>query len=183
MIRPYRPSKQSINQPRIGNILDPLGNDKKWTNVWGAVMNVPQPSGGVPVSPTPTPSVTPTMTVTPTSTVTPTPSVTPTNTPTPSITPSVSPTSSSTPTPTPSVTPSASPCFCTTYSYGTTGVNTGVQSFNYARCSDGASRIFSIVEASGPTTQGSVCARTGTVSLRSESGTPTNTFVTAGGCC
>jgi hypothetical protein len=169
MIRPYRPSKQ----PRIGNILDPLGNDKKWVNVWGAVMNVPQPSGGAPVSPTPTP----------TSTVTPTPSVTPTNTPTPSITPSVSPTSSLTPTPTPSITPSASPCFCTTYTYGTTGVNTGVQSFNYARCSDGANRIFSIVEASGPTTQGSVCARTGTVSLRSESGTPTNTFVTAGGCC
>ena len=115
MIRPYRPSKQSINQPRIGNILDPLGNDKKWTNVWGAVMNVPQPSGGVPVSPTPTPSVTPTNTptpsVTPTSTVTPTPSVTPTSTVTP--TPSVTPTSTITPTPsvtpTSTVTPSVTP--------------------------------------------------------------------------
>ncbi len=111
MIRPYRPSKQSINQPRIGNILDPLGNDKKWTNVWGAVMNVPQPSGGVPVSPTPTPSATPTMTVTPTITPTntPTPSVTPTSTVTP--TPSVTPTSTVTPsvTPTSTITPSVTP--------------------------------------------------------------------------
>ena len=111
MIRPYRPSKQSVNQPRIGNILDPLGNDKKWTNVWGAVMNVPQPSGGAPVSPTPTPSVTPTNTVTPTASVTPTPSITPTNTLTPSVTPTltpsitptntVTPTNTTTPTPTP----------------------------------------------------------------------------------
>jgi hypothetical protein len=93
MIRPYRPSKQSVNQPRIGNILDPLGNDKKWTNVWGAVMNVPQSSGGAPVSPTPTPSVTPTMTVTPTPSVTPTSSVTPTPSVTPSITPSITPSS------------------------------------------------------------------------------------------
>jgi hypothetical protein len=169
MIRPYTPSKQ----PRIGNILDPLGNDKKWVNVWGAVMNVPQPSGGAPVSPTPTP----------TSSVTPTPSVTPTNTPTPSITPSVSPTSSSTPTPTPSVTPSASPCFCTTYSYGTTGVNTGIQGWSYRRCSDNALRGFDIVESGSAGTQGSVCARTGTIQLVSETGPVSNTFVSAGGCC
>lgn len=104
MIRPYKgPQRQPINQPRVGNILDPLGDGKKWTNVWGAVMNVPQPSGGAPVSPTPTPSITPTMTVTPTNTVTPTQTPTSSLTPTPSITP----TNTTTPTNTP--TPSATP--------------------------------------------------------------------------
>lgn len=101
MIRGYKgPQRQPINQPRIGNILDPLGNEKKWTNVWGAVMNVPQPSGGAPVSPTPTPSITPTTSVTPTPSVTPTITPTRTVTPTPSITPTITPTSSLTPTPT-----------------------------------------------------------------------------------
>lgn len=111
MIRPYKgPQRQPINQPRIGNILDPLGDGKKWTNVWGAVMNVPQPSGGAPVSPTPTPTntetPTPTPSITPTQTATntPTPSITPTLTPTSTVTPTVTttPTSTLTPTPTPS---------------------------------------------------------------------------------
>jgi len=102
MIRPYKgPQRQPINQPRVGNILDPLGDGKKWTNVWGAVMNVQKDS--TPVTPTPTPSVTPTMTVTPTSSLTPTPTITPTNTVTPT------PTSSLTPTPTNTVTPSITP--------------------------------------------------------------------------
>lgn len=76
MIRGYRgPKKPSINQPRIGNILDPLGDGRKWTNVWGAVINVPKPTEE-PITPTPTPtSITPTPT--PTVTVTPTPSATP----------------------------------------------------------------------------------------------------------
>lgn len=114
MIRGYRgPQRQPINQPRIGNLLDPLGDDRKWTNVWGAVMNVPQPSGGAPVSPTPTP----TASVTPTPSIT--PSVTPTSslTPTPSITPTITPTR--TLTPTPSITPSSSPL-----ASGTTEANT-----------------------------------------------------------
>lgn len=80
MIRGYRgPKKPSINQPRIGNILDPLGNGRKWTNVWGAVMNVPQPSGE-PITPTPTPTPGLSPTPTPTATITPTP--TPSSTPT-----------------------------------------------------------------------------------------------------
>ena len=88
MIRGYKgPQRQPINQPRIGNILDPLGNGKKWTNVWGAVMNVPQPSSGIAVSPTPTP----------TASVTPTPSITPTLTPTKTSTPTPTPTASSIP--------------------------------------------------------------------------------------
>lgn len=149
MIRGYRgPKKPSINQPRVGNILDPLGDGKKWTNVWGAVMNVPQASGGVPVSPTPTPtasvtptpglSPSPTPSITPTNTVTPsvTPSITPTNTvtPTASLTPSVTPTTSATPTPTPSPIPPSATFINTytstanqsTYNFTITGVTPGL---------------------------------------------------------
>lgn len=124
MIRPYKgPQRQPINQPRIGNILDPLGNGKKWTNVWGAVMNVPQPSGGAPVSPTPTPTntatPTPTPSITPTQTATntPTPSITPTLTPTNTGTPTQTPTNTGTPTQTPTntVTPSSTPTASVTF--------------------------------------------------------------------
>jgi hypothetical protein len=110
---PYR------RQPNINDMMYPKGS-RQPRQVWAAVMNVPQPSSGVPdTTPTPTPSNTPTgtpastTTPTPTNTNTPTPSNTPTGTPasTPTMTPTTtttltpSPTTTLTSTPTPSPTP------------------------------------------------------------------------------
>lgn len=140
MIRPYKgPQRQPINQPRIGNILDPLGDARKWTNVWGAVMNVPQPSGGAPVSPTPTPTntetPTPTPSITPTQTATntPTPSITPTQTTTPTITPTntQTPTQTSTSTPTPTPTPGTSITFISGTGSTTNGTSYTFSNMNY----------------------------------------------------
>ena len=102
-LRPYQAPRR---QPNINDMIYPKGS-RQPGNVWvgGVVMNVPEPSGGPAVSPTPTPSVTPTMTVTPTptSTLTPTPTPSVTATITPSVTPTmtVTPTKTLTPTPTP----------------------------------------------------------------------------------
>ena len=117
-IRPYSPNPhQPINQPSINSMLYPKGS-KQPVQVWASVMNVPQPSSGPVVSPTPTPtisltpSITPTITLSPTSTPTPTisltPSITPTLTPTPSITPTISVTPTLTPTNTPTPSQAAS---------------------------------------------------------------------------
>ena len=68
------------------NALKPYGEGnrgKVWIPVQQIIMNVPETSSSIPVSPTPTP----TPSITPTSTLTPTPTTTPTNTPTPSATP------------------------------------------------------------------------------------------------
>ena len=78
---------------------------KQPRQVWAAVMNVPQPSSGAAVTPTPTPSNTPTgtpsPTTTPTTTLTSTPTGSPTQTPSPTTTLTSTPTGTSTPTPTP----------------------------------------------------------------------------------
>jgi hypothetical protein len=91
---------------------------KVWMPVQQIIMNVPETTSSIPVSPTPTPSITPTSTLTPTPSITPTltntptntqtPTTTSTNTPTPSITPTLTPTSSLTPTPTNTLTPTPS---------------------------------------------------------------------------
>jgi hypothetical protein len=121
--RNYRPAGQYIRHSKdnknfnFEDALKPLGEKENKGNIWHPVllnqivMNVPEASSGIPVSPTPTPSITPTNTQTPTPSITPTqtitptntgtPTQTPTNTQTPSITPSITPTKTGTPTPTP----------------------------------------------------------------------------------
>lgn len=103
---PYR------RQPNINDMMYPKGS-KQPRQVWAAVMNVPQPSSGAAVTPTPTPSNTPTGTipVTPTPTNTPTNTTTPTGTPNPTTTPTntTTPTTTLTSTPTNTPTPSSTP--------------------------------------------------------------------------
>ena len=110
-IRPYSPSpNQPINQPNINNMMYPKGS-KQPRQVWAAVMNVPQPSSGAAVTPTPTATLPPTPT--PTTTLTPSPTTTltatPTHTPTPTNTLTATPTGTGTPTPTPTNTLTATP--------------------------------------------------------------------------
>ena len=107
--RNYRPAGQYIRHSKnnkefnFEDALKPLGEKENKGNVWvpvlqnQVIMNVPETTSSVPVSPTPTPSITPT------NTQTPTPSITPTQTNTPSITPTqtITPTNTGTPTQTP----------------------------------------------------------------------------------
>jgi hypothetical protein len=102
--RNYRPAgqyikyKQSNKDFDFADALKPLGEKESKGNIWHpvllnqVVMNVPEASSGIPVSPTPTPSITPTSTLTPTPSITPTLTNTPTNTGTPNPTPTPSPT-------------------------------------------------------------------------------------------
>ena len=127
-LRPYQAPRK---QPKINDMIYPPGSRQGGGNVWigGIMMNVPQPSSGPAVSPTPTPSVTATITpsVTPTNTVT--PSITPTNTVTPSSTLTPTPTKTLTPTPTPSSSPlpPASVSFITEV-----GSNTNANSYSFS---------------------------------------------------
>ena len=118
--RNYRPAGQYIRHSKnnkdfnFEDALKPLGEKENKGNVWvpvlqnQVIMNAPQTTSSVPVSPTPTPSITPTISLTPS--LTPTNTQTPTNTPTPtiSLTPSITPTISLTPSITPTITISPS---------------------------------------------------------------------------
>jgi hypothetical protein len=129
--RNYRPAGQYIRHSKnnkdfnFEDALKPLGEKENKGNIWvpvkQVIMNVPETTSAVPVTPSPTPSITPTQTITPTNTNTPTNTGTPTNTPTntgtatntptPSVTPSITPTNTLTPTntTTPTNTPSSTP--------------------------------------------------------------------------
>jgi len=91
----FRPYQAPRRQPKINDMIYPPGSRQGGGNVWigGILMNVPQPSSGPVVSPTPTPTITATITPSVTATLTPTPSITPTIT--------LTPTNTGTPTPTP----------------------------------------------------------------------------------
>ena len=100
--------------------------------------------------------------------LTPTPTITPTSTPTPTITPTNTPTETptSTPTNTPTLTPTPTPTDirdCRTY----TIVPVGFSSYDYIDCS-GTTRILTLF------TTTNICAKEGSVSLRSGSGTITD---------
>jgi hypothetical protein len=115
--RNYRPAGQYIRHSKnnkdfnFEDALKPLGEKENKGNVWvpvkQVIMNVPQTTSSVPVSPTPTPSITPTSSLTPTPSITPT--QTTSQTPTLTSTPTLTPTNTSSPTPTPTITPTSSP--------------------------------------------------------------------------
>ena len=116
--RNYRPAGQYIRHSKnnkefnFEDALKPLGEKESKGNIWvpvkQVIMNVPQTTSSVPVSPTPTPSITPTNTQTPTPSITPTQTITPTNTGTPTQTPTNTGTPTNTPTNTGSPTPTPS---------------------------------------------------------------------------
>jgi len=96
----FRPYQAPRKQPKLNDMLYPPGS-RQPGNVWmgAVVMNVPQPSSGPAVSPTPTPTITATNTPTPSVTATITPTVTPTISVTPTLTPTNTPTPSTSPIP------------------------------------------------------------------------------------
>ena len=167
---PIRPYQAPRRQPNINDMMYPKGS-KQPGNVWigGFIMNVPEPSSGVAVTPTPTPSITPTNTPTNTSTPTNTPTQTntstqtPTNTPTNTVTPTNTTTPTNTPTttntPTKTVTPTVtktptntpSPTYPACYYYACENAsNSGTIGFNYVSCVDG-STITEEIPPPGPT--------------------------------
>lgn len=91
----WKPYSAPRKQPNINDMIYPPGS-KQGGNVWigGKLMNVPQPSSGPVVTPSPTPTITATNTPTPSVTATITPTVTPTISVTPSLTPTNTPTPS-----------------------------------------------------------------------------------------
>lgn len=156
-LRPYQAPRR---QPRINDMMYPPGS-KQPGNVWvgGFIMNVPETSSSVPVTPTPTPSITPTSSLTPTPSITPTqtitPSITPTNTssPTPSITPTqtITPTNTGTPTPTPTSSPLPS---SVTY-MGAQATTANQSSFTYSSVNIGGPGLIVIgISGERGTTQG-----------------------------
>ena len=160
-LRPYQAPRR---QPNINDMIYPKGS-RQPGNVWvgGVVMNVPEPSGGPAVSPTPTPSITATNTPTPSVTAT----ITPTNTPTNTVTPTK--TLTPTPTPTPSNT-----AFCFQY-YFNTGGNT--LSIYYIDCPSSTVQLYV-----GTTT--TFCARNyGTNAAGNNGFAPAGATVTNQGNC